>query len=318
MSVIGDAVMLEFMFDQGEEIERQLQEYDLQEELEDLIVAIYGLTKTMFNDELFNQVVKVLKNNCDYSMMNTNLACLYASLLIVSFDNPTTKIFDLIETIEMVRTAGFRSRVSNMIGFILLDKEDIENQLVKALKIYHIMHDYHGIITGEDDYLSTVYLAGIKQSSKAIVSQIELDYKRLSSLSFKRGNALQSLVHGIQLLKTRDREEIITDIDELHLGLKRAKIKINGSQILILSLVAGLGLDVNDYVDNLMKSMDEQLEKKGLKRLRSLHKTSIMLQLTRHMYEEDLTGEYPDDSIDFIKATIMLILTAYLYREKLI
>lgn len=304
------------MFEQGELIEEELRNYDLQEELEDLIVSIYGLTKTRFDMELFDRIAKMLKAQCDYSMMNTGLACLYSSLLIVSYENPAAKIREFVETIEMVRGGGFRSRVSNLIGFVLLDQKDIENQVIKALKIYHIMHDYHGVITGEDDYLSTVYLASSDRKSTVIVAEIEEDYKRLANLSFKKGNALQSLVHLLQLCDVPSRDRLLELVDDLHKGFRAHKIKTNGSQILIYGLAAGLNLDKDLFISKVSDSIQAQLEKKKLRRLRSLHKTAIILEVINEMYTE--LNQKSDNDEEFIKASIMLMLTAYLYRERLV
>ena len=151
-----------------------------------------------------------------------------------------------------------------------------------------------------------------------IVIGIEEDYKKLSNLSFKKGNPLQSLVHALQLRGETSSDTLIEDVNKLHIDFKTHKIKTNSSQILVFALVAGLELSIEDFVHRLLMAMDDQLDKKNVKRLRSLHKSAIMLQIIHDMYAEKENGSYNKIDEVFISATVMLMLTSYLYRERLV
>lgn len=310
--------MLCDMYSVSEIIEKHVLDYDLPREIIDLLTSFYGLTETPFDGDTFNQVLRSFKEKCDYSRMNTNIACMYAALLSVMYENPKSKILRMLELVEVIRNTGFRSRVSNMMAVALLDDfGDIESRVVRTLKIYHEMHERHGFITGEDDYLATLYMADVEGTIEDLIQQIEANYHELSGLSFSKGNALQALSHHLILIEGQERLQLIQDAQQWHLTFKKHRIKTNSSQIIIFGFLTGLGVNREDYMLRLESATEELLARTGEKRMHSLNRTVLFLEVAKSMLKED-GFVITDERKKFVEASMLLLLTSYLFRERLI
>ena len=95
--------MLRDMYPVAEAIEPYVFDCDLPPSISDLLIAFYGWTERAFDGNTFKLVFTSLKEKCDYARMNTNSACMYAGLLCVLYDNPTSKIYHMLELVEIFR-----------------------------------------------------------------------------------------------------------------------------------------------------------------------------------------------------------------------
>ncbi len=285
--------MLETIYKDYKVVDVALRNYDLQEELLDLIVAIYGVAGREFNPDSFHQMVKHLKDSCDYSVMNMNSACVFAALLLIRYDYPLSKVAKLRQVINQVRTAGYRSRVSNYMAFILLDEENVDDILGKGSDIYKGMQEEHGMITGEDDFIATIFLAYLPFTSDKIIEIVESAYHKLSKVGFKKGNTLQNLSHLVTLLISDSPDAFIGHIGEVQKLCGQCKIKLNGSQYVLFGLTAFLVVDYPSYMNLLLSMIDYHKEALGVKRLRTLQ-TDILFISALEAYFKDVGMTYDD------------------------
>ena len=304
--------MLRDMFPESDTIAEAMVEYDLPDAILDLIIAFYGLSGEAFVEPCFHRLIDMLKEKFDYTLMNTNIACLYGAMLCVMYENPSAKVYRMHSLVEIFRGVGFRSRVSNMMAFGFLEnEEDCEACAVKALQLYHAMHNHHGIITGEDDYLATMYMAQMPMETEEIMEVLEHTYKALAIGGFGKGNPLQSLSH--QLLISREPGLGAERAVFWHNEFKKAHIKINGSQIACFGLLAELQPPPEAFMSALVTALNEASLLKDGKRLRTLEKTIVILETMKKFY-----GEGSTISRDYARASLLMLLTGYLFRERLI
>lgn len=312
--------MLRDTFSDGIRIERCLAEYDLPEAMLNLIVAIYGLSDHEFKEAAYREVVSSLRLKCDYSLMTANIACLYAALLDVLYENPLSKIYPMIDLVNMFRDTGFRSRVSNMMALALLNEGedfDAEDRSSNTLKLYHAIHQKHGFITGEDDYLAAMYMAGKGLAVEDMVDKIEAYYHALASHSFAKGNALQALAHQIILLGSQDQEALVGVIDAWHRSFKKHHIKTNSSQILVYGLLAAFDFDQEIFASKIGQVISDAGEKNPDHKVHALERTTLMLREMKWTLGTSLE-DMPREQKSYIKASLLLLMTSYLFRERLI
>lgn len=311
--------MLRDMYSDGKRIEQCLSDYALPEAMLDLIVVIFGLSKHAFDDVAYNQIVKVLRQKCDYTLMTSNAACLYAALLMVLYENPMSKVYPMIELVQVFRDTGFRSRVTNMMALGFLEEgSDPEDRATKTLKLYHAIHQKHGFITGEDDYLAVMYLAGLEKSIEGLIDETESYYHQLAAHSFFKGNALQALSHQLPLLETKDQKMLVDDLDRWYRRFKKDRIKTNSSQIIIYGLLGLLELDEDSFMSGLIASMEESRENNSDHRVHALQRSAIILEEI-HQWLDKKYGDEIDPSLQaYVKASLLQLLTSYLFRERLI
>lgn len=301
-------------------IESTLAPYDLQEEMEDVITAVYGLSGKEFDADAYIQMVAHLKEICGYSVMNASTTCLMAALLIARYDYPLSKASRLKQTVAQVRNAGYQSRVSPFMAYVLLDDDVADDTLSKSVQIYHEMQEVHGVITGEDDYVPSLYLSGCTSDPKTIAEKVTDNYKNLIKKGFKKGNALQSLAILMTYLASCEDEVLIESAAEVLSQLQSLKIKLNGSQFVLYGLIAFAVEDLPDYLTLLTSEIKRYKEKLGIRRLRTLQKNVIIVETLRQYHRN--TGTYPDNVGDWkmerIKGALTLLMLNYLFRERLL
>jgi len=310
--------MLRDMYADGTKIEACLKEYDLPESMLDLIVVIYGLARHDFDGDAYNLVVNALRNKCDYSLMTSNTACMYGALLIVLYEDPLNKISHMIELVNVFRGTGFRSRVSNLMALGLLDESmEPEDRSTETLKLYHEIHRKHGFITGEDDYLAVMHLAGMKRPIETQIQAVESYYHQLAALSFNKGNALQALSHQLALFASEDQTALVHELDKWCRRFKKDRIKINGSQILLFGLLGALGLDEEVFMSGLLQRMEKARSYNPDSRVHALQRSAIILEEIHHCIEVE-EGVLNPVMKAYIKASMFQLLSSYLFRERLL
>ena len=310
--------MLRDMYSDGKKIEVCLKEYDLPEAMLDLIVVIFGLAKYDFEENAYKQVVSMLRQKCDYALMTSNTACMYAALLIVLYENPLSKIYRMIELVTIFRDTGFRSRVTNMMALGLLEEDmDPEDRATGTLKLYHEIHQKHGFITGEDDYLAVMYLAGLEKPIEVEIHEIESYYHQLAALSFGKGNALQALSHQLALYGTNNPQALVQKLDRWHRRFKKDKIKTNSSQILLYGILAVLDLDEDEFMRVLIPRMVQAQENNSDHRVHALQRSALVLEEIHRCISRERKVMTPSLEA-YMKASLLQLLTNYLFRERLI
>ena len=303
--------MLHTIYPMAASIEEALAPYNLQTAMSSLIVGIYGLADKDFDGEAYQQLVTLFRERWDYSLMNTNSACLYSALLAVFYENPSANLYRMLELVAVIRGTGFRSRLSNMMAFALLDEKGNTEELVaRALKIYQGMHEHHSIITGEDDYLASVYLSQLEGEVDVLLKAIESNYGLLASKRFAKGNALQSLSHQLMLIDKYHEPGLIESVDLWHQGFKHWHLKTNGSQILLYGLLATLDVDRSRFIEDMV------LDVQKARKIGSLETTIMILEKAKSGLVPLSTMK--KDQIKFIKASLLMMLVSYMFREKLV
>lgn len=312
--------MLNAIYDISEAVKQTLESYNLQEELEDLIVAIYGSTRGEFDPVAYTQMVEHLKESLDYSIMNMNNACVFAALLLIRYDYPFSKVTKLRSAIEKIRSAGYRSRVSNYMAYELLEEEVIDDDLSKSAIIYQHMQEVHGFLTGEDDFLAAVYLSQLDETPEKIGVLVEENYKVLARNGFKKGNALQNLSHYTSYVGKGDSLAYLDKVCLINKLFQEHKIKLNSSQYIIYGLV---GLIVDEplvYMDYLSEQIGHYKFLMETKRLRTLQMNMVVIESLRN-YQSEQGRDFGDILTlrdDGILAGLLLLMLNYIFRERLL
>lgn len=312
--------MLERILSNTETIRAAMAPFNLQEEIEDTIVAIYEVSGKTFDKDAYLNLVHFLTESFDYALMNMNTAAIFAALLLIRYDFPLSKVSRLKLVIERVRNSGFRSRVSNYLAFVLLEEEEVDDRLSKSLSLYHEMQEKHGLITGEDDYLTSVYLSSLMVEEKAVIDMVETIYTSLASLGMKKGNALQNLSHQLTILSSGDYEPLIQDVKKVYDKFHEHKIKLNNSQYVLLGLIGFFVKDLDRFMGVYLADIESYKQLLDCRRLRTLQ-LNVITVMTLKKYLQDT-----DTSLDMYTvwqqknahASLMMLLVNYLFRERLL
>lgn len=305
--------MLRDFYKVGAEIEESLETYNLQDQMLDLIIGIFGLTAKSFEEDSFHRLVSGFKERCDYAQMNTNMACLYSTLLTILFENPNPHVYPMMASVEVFRETGFRSRMSNMMGLVCIDaSSNCEQTAARALAIYRAMHDHHNILTGEDDYLASVLLSFLDLTIDEMMEQIEAIYHRLHAFNFPRGNGLQALSHQLMLVDEDHRADLVENVGAWHQVFKHWHIKSNSSRLLIYGVLSDCDMPREAFIDHLEEKISHIIDKK----LTSLEQTILILDAIKEYFPTYV--QMSKERQAFIKGSLMLLINGYLFKEKLV
>lgn len=316
---MGGYKVLKHFFAEEDSIKKVLSDYNIKEELIDLIIAIYGLTGKSCKPDKYREMIIIIKNSCDYSIMNKDMAVLFAALLIIKYPYPFSKVSVLVDIIERIRGAGFKSKVSNFMAFAIMDCEDVEYKINRALTIYRLMEDNHSVITGEDDYLATMYLTYLPMKAKDIGQIIKNYYKDLTAEHFRRGNALQTLSHLLPLILDKSYKEILEKVCLINEEIKKHKIKYNSSQYILLAIFTMFIEDVEVFIGNYKTGIEAFKEATGIKRLSTLQTIIVAMENMEASKEVESKFEVIDsEKRHFMEAALMMLVVEYLFRESLI
>lgn len=307
--------MLRELYPESATIEKALDKYSLQDGMVDLILAVYGITGKTMNPEIFDVTVEHFHERCDYTMMNTNMCCLYSALLEVLYERPSSKVYAMTEIIEVFRETGFRSRISNMQALVAMEYPgDKEELAIRALTIYRAMHEYHSIITGEDDYVAATFLAMLDMPVEAIMDQVEHSYKILGSKSYARGNGLQSLTHELALTDAEHHSRMIPLAEQWNRAFRHHKIYAEGNQVMLFGLLAELEVAPELFAAGMAEKFMNY--KKRHVKLSSLDKMALILEAAKGV-SPDFT-EMDERQQHYIRDALLLMVTAYLFRERMV
>lgn len=312
--------MLERIIKESDVITSAVKTLNLQEEMEGVIVAVFGISEHTFDEEAYFNLVQHLSDSCDYAIMNMNTAALFAALLQIRYDYPFSKVAHLNQVIDRVRNSGFRSRVSNYLAYALLDEEEVDDKLGIAQDLFAEMQEKHGLLTGEDDYLASIYLASLDFPVKEITEIVESIYASLAAKGMKKGNALQNLSHHLAVLSGGEYENLVERVASVYKLCNTHKLKLNSSQYNLYGLIGYLINDYERFLSELLTSIDAYKSKLETKRLRTLQLNVIAIEcIKNYAINSGTTMEsYSDWQRRGIYMSLMMLLVNYLFRERLL
>ena len=304
------------IYPDSERIVDFLEPFGLKENMTELIVAIIGLSGKPFDEEGYGRIVDRLRTCCDYSIMNTGIACLYGGLMYVMYDNPAIKVHQLSEYIERLRKLGFRSRITNLMALAILDNEDdVENRGARALHLYHLMHEHHSFITGEDDYLPAIYLAELQVTDDMITEKTE-HYHRMLAGHYSRGNSLQTLCHQLMLLDM-DQDSLMAEMDRYKKTLKQQGIHLRGYQYMILPIMICFGIEPEAFSLGLQQVIGSVEGLEDMRHLNYFQGGVLALEAIKSCLRPRVFTELGEAQQGFGRASLMIMLSVYMFKEKL-
>ncbi|MCT4688022.1 DUF4003 family protein [Vallitalea sp.] len=217
---------------------------DISNETIKIVALLYSISNRPFQLELFDEMSEMIKSKVGFSPLSGELRFIIATILIIKYDYPFTKISFLLDNIELVNEFDLYSQYSLFIAFILLDEEDVKKRLEASRDIYYDMQDHHSFITGEEDYTFSVLLSEAGKDTDKLMEEIDYYYKNLAKDCFRRGNNLQLLSHVLALVVTEDKRDIVIDnCITIYKLMKQKGMKIKGVIFALIGLMSEVVLE---------------------------------------------------------------------------
>ena len=209
-----------------------------------IIALLYSISDKTFQLELFNEMSERIKSKVGFSSLSGEFRFIIATILIIKYDYPFTKINYLMDNIKLVGEFDLYSKYSLFIAFILLDEKDVRRRLEDSRNIFYNMQDNHSFITGEEDYTFSVLLSEAGKNSDTLMEEIEYYYKNLSKDCYRRGNNLQLLSHILTLVVNEDKKDVVIENCILiYKSMKQKGFKIKGVIYALIGLMSAVPLD---------------------------------------------------------------------------
>lgn len=217
---------------------------DISNETIKIVALLYSISNRPFQLELFDEMSEMIKSKVGFSPLSGELRFIIATILIIKYDYPFTKISFLLDNIQLVNEFDLYSKYSLFIAFILLDEDDVKKRLEASRDIFYDMQDHHSFITGEEDYTFSVLLSEAGKDKAKLMEEIDYYYKNLAKDCFRRGNNLQLLSHVLALVVTEDKRDIVIDnCITIYKSMKQKGMKIKGVIFALIGLMSAVVLE---------------------------------------------------------------------------
>lgn len=220
-----------------------------------IVALLYSISNKPFQHELFDEMSERIKNKVGFSSLSGELRYIIATILIIKYKYPFTKINFLLDNINIVREFDLYSKYCLFIAFILLDEKDVRKRLEDSSNIFYDMQDDHSFITGEEDYTFSVLLSEAGKNSFNLMEEIDYYYKSLAKDCYRRGNSLQLLSHVLALVVTEDKKDVVIEnCITIYKSMKQKGFKIKG---VIYALIGLMSAVVSDDIELAVTEINE-------------------------------------------------------------
>jgi hypothetical protein len=265
-----------------------------------MVAGSYATSDKVFDLNRYEELTNMIKKEASlFSPLRSYPRFMIASLLDQRFEDPHTKIEDLVHIYDAFVKRGFkRGTFTYLSALIVLTETGVSTApdtiIEKAWHIYKAMKSNHPFITSDNDYPLAVLLAELNEDAETLMNRVEDYYLKLHQQGLRKGNDLQFMCHILSLDETTPSDTYISDSLAILDSLKHRGFKLKSMHYPELALLAIINASQADL--DLVHSLSETLNhKKAFRWHKDINRLLAINFIARHKMTENTlpqTGLY--------------------------